>query len=33
MSRAEVLYGVTMEGDGISRPIAIRLNEYQEKVA
>jgi chromosome segregation protein len=33
MSRAEVLYGVTMEGDGISRPIAIRLKEYQEKVA
>ncbi|MFO0984217.1 MAG: chromosome segregation protein SMC [Planctomycetota bacterium] len=33
MARAEVLYGITMEGDGISRPIAIRLNEYQEKVA
>ena len=31
MARAEVLYGITMEGNGVSKPIAVRLGDYAEQ--
>ena len=31
MAAADVLYGVTMQGDGVSKPIAIRFEQEKAK--